>query len=293
MIIASPNINTIKRVVTCFILCREDVAIFHRCDTMPTFPSHWGGISGSIDKGETPIQAVQRELLEETNLPQNSIRVEEPGGLYLDIKSSSSALFGGRTIRVYPFRIHITPEDRAGFELRGNEHDAYKFVSVREFRKEDGFGPTVPGLVDAFHHSTFGKYLDTLPKDVRDWEENRVDGAASLARSAMDLAGRYPEHSQSISMLRPSMVPIVNVLNKFEQGGKRPQDIDRLVDSLREESERCVSMGVDVIRKAKRRDPRRLAIATFSRSSTMRSILSQIQADDESVEVICGRSTPG
>ena len=48
-------------VVTTFILCTTSttpqVALFHRCATMPTFPNHWAAVSGTIEEGETPYQA--------------------------------------------------------------------------------------------------------------------------------------------------------------------------------------------------------------------------------------------
>lgn len=61
--------NMIRRVVSSFLLFEENkVAIFHRQVTMPTFPGHWAAISGSLEINETPLEAAQRELDEETNL---------------------------------------------------------------------------------------------------------------------------------------------------------------------------------------------------------------------------------
>eukprot|EP00956_Cyclotella_meneghiniana_P008284 scaffold11039_cov21-Cyclotella_meneghiniana.AAC.2 len=72
------SVSNIKRVVSVFILrpnenksnhIKWDVAVFRRCCTMPTFPNHWAGISGSIeDTDDSPLEAAMRELEEETNL---------------------------------------------------------------------------------------------------------------------------------------------------------------------------------------------------------------------------------
>jgi hypothetical protein len=110
----------IHRVVTCFILSSSNrIAIFHRCATMPYFPNHFAGISGTIEPNETPHQAAQRELFEETNLIET---VEEQGGLFVNVPYASPRTQQKRIIRVYPFVIHVS--DNVPLEMRGTEHDA-------------------------------------------------------------------------------------------------------------------------------------------------------------------------
>lgn len=190
------SVCNIKRVVSVFILRQKsdgsndvDVAVFHRCPTMPTFPNHWAGISGSIEEEDcSPMDAAVRELQEETNVcdilrdsnnhknrnlaGRNShnqyLQSRMKAGLHLDVSKNTKDSFGGRTIRVYPFAMTLPTHNsnekavdgtcfsRLSIEMRGTEHDIMKFVSIKEFLN---LAPCVPGLQRAFHHATQGLYL--------------------------------------------------------------------------------------------------------------------------------------
>mmetsp|Transcript_8966 Transcript_8966/g.18945 ORF Transcript_8966/g.18945 Transcript_8966/m.18945 type:complete len:260 (+) Transcript_8966:64-843(+) len=114
------------------------IALFRRCDTMPTFPNHWAGISGSIEEDDgSPFDAAVRELREETNIGEllrnyyggscsgsssGNVGEEEEEdkllrkcmkqGLHVDVSSNrSKGAFGaGRIIRVYPFALSLPAE---------------------------------------------------------------------------------------------------------------------------------------------------------------------------------------
>ena len=173
------SVSNIKRVVSVFILRPNDdnenimdVAVFRRCSTMPTFPNHWAGISGSVeDEDCSPMEAAVRELREETNLcdvpndcnpRRHNIQSYMKAGLYLDIKKNTKDAFGGRVIRVYPFALTLPRQDStsneslSNIEMRGTEHDMMKFVSIDEFLQ---LTPCVPELQTAFHHATTGAFL--------------------------------------------------------------------------------------------------------------------------------------
>jgi translation initiation factor 2B subunit (eIF-2B alpha/beta/delta family) len=159
-----------------------------------------------------------------------------------------------------------------------------------------------------------------LPEDIRTWERDRVNGAAFLARQAVTLAaantnaGRENTHnsqssfdqpsiSHSIAMLRPSMVPIVNVMNEFDRRIQTDPDSDRVGENLRqsldEEIGKCVDLGFETImryyKQWKLNSPSAtvFAIGTFSRSSTMKKILERLQEESNEVKVLCSQSTPG
>ena len=213
------SLSNIKRVVTVFILRpNEDghteqefankqiqnhinndykIAVFRRCATMPTFPNHWAGVSGSIeDEDSSPLDAAIRELSEETNLEElfqmymgirrdtkvddsAQVRFHMKAGLHVDLSSNrSGGVFGARIIRVYPFALRLpstssiedsdTPSQlssttRNGCSLwsnimmRGTEHDEMKFLSLNDFFD---LSPCVPSLKMAFHHATSGAYLE-------------------------------------------------------------------------------------------------------------------------------------
>ena len=167
---------SIKRVVSVFILRRKgdspnnlDVAVFRRCPTMPTFANHWAGISGSIEESDaSPLEAAMRELQEETNVcdilkdqTDDTLQLQScmKAGLHLDVSKNTRGAFGGRIIRVYPFALTLphTMQSIDKIEMRGTEHDAMKFVSLKEFMQ---LTPCVPGLQTAFHHATSGSFLE-------------------------------------------------------------------------------------------------------------------------------------
>ena len=113
----------------------------------------------------------------------------------------------------------------------------------------------------------FDFFFRKLPKEIRTWEQDRVNGAAFLARQAVTLAAAHtntdadehnaddsnikPSTALSIAMLRPSMVPIVNVMNEFDCRVQLIEDSskvrDVLLQSLDEEGEKCVELGVETI----------------------------------------------
>eukprot|EP00956_Cyclotella_meneghiniana_P014080 scaffold20889_cov25-Cyclotella_meneghiniana.AAC.1 len=348
------SVSNIKRVVSVFILrpnennptIKWDVAVFRRCSTMPTFPNHWAGISGSIeDDDDSPLEAAAREVSEETNLYEYELTMKGDdnsnhpsrrlllqsymkAGLYLDInKSTTKGAFGGRVIRVYPFA--LTLEDSGCnnvIEMRGTEHDAMKFVSIDEFLR---LAPCVPELQRAFHHATAGAYLK-LPEDIRTWENDRVNGASYLARKAIELAVGAPHLStysqfeennlcnshpntmaKSIAILRPSMVPIVNVMNEFDKRTLESLETSEigtiqidLLKALDLEVEECINLAVETIIKDyeswhSTASSNIFVIGTFSRSSTLVSILKRVLQSmqnaftDTSIRVVCSQSTPG
>ncbi|CAB9496946.1 expressed unknown protein [Seminavis robusta] len=318
MIVASSVAVSVKRVVTCFILSssspstRENlrIAVFRRKDTMPTFASHWAGISGSMEQGEEPWQTALRELQEETNLVPNketenkqgpSCIFVPTGGLYVDVPFKEN-----RKIRVYPFVVHLPRP--AAMEMRGTEHDYIQFVSVEELEQLE---PAVPGLATAFHHATAGAFLrhDALPEPVWQWSKDRVNGAAFLARKALELAKQYPSSASTMTMLRPSMVPIVNVLKAFEQ--QQPADdsvAESILVSLKEEGDRSIQLGVDCLTTlyqqqskqncAANDDSSSFTIGTFSRSSTILKLLQRFLEKREAretinIQILCGKSIPG
>jgi translation initiation factor 2B subunit (eIF-2B alpha/beta/delta family) len=155
-----------------------------------------------------------------------------------------------------------------------------------------------------------------LPDDVRIWEQDRANGAAFLARQAVTLAAAHstnacsakffvgqPSMAHSIAMLRPSMVPIVNVMNEFDRRMLTDLDSDRVGDELRRsldvEIGRCIDLGIDTIlhyyRQWELNSPSAAAfvVGTFSRSSTIKKILECVLNKPHKIKVLCSRSTPG
>lgn len=266
------------------------IAVFQRCDTMPTFPSHWAACSGSIEEGETPRETCIRELQEETNLSSSTAaNIVSSGGLYVDVPFRKTKE-RETIIRVYPFTVQL-PQDFT-LELRGTEHDFFKFVSVDELERLE---PTVPSLARAFHHATHGKYLkqDDHSRAIMEWASDHENGAATMARNALLLVQNHGADPALIKMFRPSMVAITNAMNRVEVS----DNVDSVLDSLQTTTTRTVDHAVQnlepLLNGKTPNDP--LVIATFSRSSTLAAVLQRLQqeATNNNLKVLCSKSTPG
>lgn len=140
-----------------------------------------------------------------------------------------------------------------------------------------------------------------------------------MARRAIDLvnvnASSLSTHSElntmakSIALLRPSMVPIVNVMNEFDKRivENSESEIGTVQDLLRAldlEAEKCINLAVETIVKdykswCSAATSNQFVICTFSRSSTLRLILEQVLQllqntfANTSIRVVCSQSTPG
>jgi len=322
--------TSIKRVVSSFILSgssaagaatatREDlrIAVFHRVDTMPTFASHWAACSGSIEPEDdpTPWHAAHRELHEETNLPTD-VQPDRPGGLFVDVPFRKTQ-DRETIIRVYPFTVHLPHDyDWKSLELRGTEHDTFKFVSVAELEQ---LRPAVPGLAQAFHHATFGKYhVDagdpSSSKMIQNWAADRENGAAVMAQNAVRLVAEQRADPSVLKMMRPSMVAITNAMEALVIDNKERMTPNQVLESMQRDAQASIDYAVQTIRpwiidhhhQQQRRsglleneDAEPYVIATHSRSSTVVAVLQQLllgENDDYNgynIRILCGKSTPG
>ena len=164
-------------------------------------PIYWVGISGTIEKTmdiskavdeqqqqqqyETPYQAAKRELGKETNLfiELEDVVIEEQGGLYLYVQVRARSGEQQKCIvRVYPFAVHISCEDVHRFEMRGTEHDDYKFVPFDDLTRMES--QCVPGLAQAFHHATYGKFNPEISDAILRWSEDKENGASVMTQNA-------------------------------------------------------------------------------------------------------------
>jgi translation initiation factor 2B subunit (eIF-2B alpha/beta/delta family)/8-oxo-dGTP pyrophosphatase MutT (NUDIX family) len=264
-------------------------------------------------------------------------------GLYVDVPlpdrkgknsgtNEEAAIAVRRIIRVYPLVVHLphnNNNDDGGTDdgydsvlaLRGTEHDSFQFVTVPQELEQ--LIPAVPALATAFHHATRGRYLSDVPPTIQTWSEDRVNGAATLARRAMEILQSAPHDNAQLQrqwatqmrMMRPSMVAITNALNRVLDHGQSPSAV---LQQMQDESDRLVEYGcrhiVDHMRKVTATTKAPFVIATFSRSSTLVALLHRVQAalasqssvpssslsaatsattDSLLLQVYCARSLPG
>jgi 8-oxo-dGTP pyrophosphatase MutT (NUDIX family) len=240
-------------------VARQDlrIAVFHRMATMPTFPGHWAAISGTIEPGEIPWETCRRELMEETNLNSELAQPDRQSGLYVDVPLASSKTkkensknhnsenqqpkpqrHKPRIIRVYPFTVEIPVS--WDLQLRGTEHDRFEWITMDQLELLE---PAVPCLATAFHHATAGRYFESITSSEREWANDHISGAATMARRAVELSMEQGNPSRMI-MMRPSMVAITNALQPIIQGEMQAQDV---LESLHKWQEESIAFAVSNI----------------------------------------------
>ncbi len=293
---------------------------------MPTFPNHWAVISGSLEPNETPLETAHRELEEETNLfiilsdtNKQISMLPFRQGLYVDVpytrrhkdsntgssrpisteplqsddhSITSARIQSGDIIRVYPFVVEVPASVYQSLELRGTEHDEMKWITLDEL---ETLVPTVPALAIAFHHATNGKYVQNVPENVKVWANDRINGAATLAKRALQ-AVKDGGSPSMMKMMRPSMVPITNVLQRLEESSdhKLSAMLTEIQTSLDREANRAVELAVRRIsEQVQQYNGESFVIGVFSRSSTLLATLKRVQELHHCVEVVCSQSTPG
>lgn len=109
------------------------VLLLQRGPTAPTFPEHWGVVTGYVDAGETPAQAALREIAEELNVAGRVLRAGEP--FLVDI--------GRAIVRVWPLLCAL--DDPAAIRL-ADENQQFAWASVPDALAR----PTVPQLDQDF-----------------------------------------------------------------------------------------------------------------------------------------------
>ncbi len=119
-------------VVTVFLRYRDKVLVLKRSMGVGTYRGRWAGVSGYIEAWETPLEAAEREVREETGVSKAALVRE---GRPLSIKDQD------RRWVVHPFLFDVST-DKLTLDW---EHDDYRWM---EPNKVKGLN-AVPGLYAA------------------------------------------------------------------------------------------------------------------------------------------------
>jgi 8-oxo-dGTP pyrophosphatase MutT (NUDIX family) len=68
-----------RRIVTLFLFHEGRVLTLLRSQGVTTLRGRWAGISGKLERGETPRQAALREMEEEVGVPSGDVRLRADG----------------------------------------------------------------------------------------------------------------------------------------------------------------------------------------------------------------------
>ncbi len=117
--LSKPTIfNPQQYIVSCFVESRGRILLLHRQDYKPE-GNTWGVPAGKRDKGEIPVKAMSRELLEETSIEKKSEQLEFFRKIYIK--------YGDRDF-VYVI-YHCLFNNFPAVRIREKEHKSYKWVT--------------------------------------------------------------------------------------------------------------------------------------------------------------------
>ncbi|EGP93299.1 NUDIX domain-containing protein [Nitrosarchaeum koreense] len=124
----------VTKIVTSFIKDEQKILILKRSDKVKTMKGLWAGISGIIEKNETPLTRAKIEIFEETGIAEDKIKL---------IKSAkklrvNSPQYENHEWEIFPFLFEAkNPEIKLNWE-----NSEYLWITMDELKKYN----SVPSL---------------------------------------------------------------------------------------------------------------------------------------------------
>jgi len=127
-------------VVTCFLERDSDkkIALLRRSQMVGTYKGRWAGVSGYIEKENTPLQQAFEEIREEVGLNEDDIRLLMEGEPLIVIDEK----LGKRWV-VHSFRFRLTRPKKIEIDW---EHTELKWINPEEMKIYE----TVPQLYETW-----------------------------------------------------------------------------------------------------------------------------------------------
>jgi ADP-ribose pyrophosphatase YjhB (NUDIX family) len=120
--------------VTCFLTYKGKILILLRSNKVRSYQGIWGGVSGRIQDGHTPLEQARLEVLEETEIPEKEI---------VSIKEGQTMVFDDNEVKirkvVYPFLFQIKDPGKVKIDW---EHTQSAWINPEEMESYD----TMPKL---------------------------------------------------------------------------------------------------------------------------------------------------
>ena len=95
--------------------------------TIPRRGEFWQPVTGGLEEGETKVEALEREVLEETGI-KNIVRIIE--NVHYFEYSDHGIIKGYTFVKEYVFGIEIQPNEK--IVIDGKEHSQFKWCSFQE-----------------------------------------------------------------------------------------------------------------------------------------------------------------
>ena len=122
------------KIVTCFLRDGDKILILKRSEKVKSMKGLWAGLSGIIERNESPLVRAIIEIFEELGINQDQIKlVKEAEEMRI-----YSPQYENHEWEVYPFLFNV---DNPKINLNW-ENSEYKWIDIEELEKFD----TVPSL---------------------------------------------------------------------------------------------------------------------------------------------------
>lgn len=122
------------KIVTSFIQDEQKLLILRRSNKVKTMKGLWAGISGIIEKNETPLTRAKIEIYEETGISEDKIRLIK-NAAKLRVNSPQ---YENHEWEIFPFLFEAKNPD-----IKLNwENSEYTWITINELKNYD----TVPSL---------------------------------------------------------------------------------------------------------------------------------------------------
>ena len=122
------------KIVTSFITNNDKFLLLKRSDKVKSMKGLWAGVSGIIEKNETPLERAKIEIFEEVGITESDIKLLKSA----DLIRVESPQYKNHEWEIFPFLFETTNS-----EIKLNwENSEFKWVSVDEISNYK----TVPSL---------------------------------------------------------------------------------------------------------------------------------------------------
>src|SRR3990167_2754824 len=122
------------KIVTSFIQDEQKLLILRRSNKVKTMKGLWAGISGIIEKNETPLTRAKIEIYEETGISEDKIRFIKAA----EKLRVNSPQYENHECEIFPFLFEAkSPDVKLNWE-----NSEYTWITIDELKNYD----TVPSL---------------------------------------------------------------------------------------------------------------------------------------------------